>query len=490
MKFFGKKKLGYWLPLVVILLVGAFFRLYRIGAYATFLGDEGRDALVVYKMIVNRRPTLLGPSTSVGDLYLGPLYYYLMLPPLWLFGFNPVGPAVMVACLGVATIYLVFLLGKEFFSPRAGLFAAALYALSQPIITHTRFSWNPNPVPFFASLAVYSWWRFRKEKRRVWLLIGGACLGALVHLHYVSLAFVATMFGLAFLTVPKGKRRELLFGLGAFGVMILPIFIFELRHNFIISQGFWQFIFAENKLGFSLSSLGGKMFGAVERLFVHFVTADYRWLGYALLLLFLLPLRKKHLLKKERSVVTILAAWFFFGVLGASLYTGDLHDHYLGFLFPVPFLVTGAYLAGKGGRWLKLALLGLLVGVNFLALHPVAGVTAGNQIARSRRVAERIVADWEGERFNLALISPTLDFRAMNYRYFTTILGAPPEGFDNYSDIETLYVIKEQENIPVTDRTAWEIASFGEAEEVVAWQMEESGYWISKLKKKAEEEGE
>ena len=34
-------------PLLIILLIGAFLRLYRIGEYMTFLGDEGRDAIIV-----------------------------------------------------------------------------------------------------------------------------------------------------------------------------------------------------------------------------------------------------------------------------------------------------------------------------------------------------------------------------------------------------------------------------------------------------------
>ena len=54
----------------LILVIAAFMRLYRINDYMTFLGDEGRDALVVKKIIVDHKPTLLGPTASVGGFFL------------------------------------------------------------------------------------------------------------------------------------------------------------------------------------------------------------------------------------------------------------------------------------------------------------------------------------------------------------------------------------------------------------------------------------
>src|SRR3990167_6116605 len=99
--------------IAIILLVGAFFRLYRIDEYMTFLGDEGRDVLIVRRLLVNFDPILVGPGTSIGNMYLGPLYYYMMAPALLLANFSPAGPAVMVALLGVVTIFLVWFIGRK-----------------------------------------------------------------------------------------------------------------------------------------------------------------------------------------------------------------------------------------------------------------------------------------------------------------------------------------------------------------------------------------
>ncbi|KKU22481.1 MAG: hypothetical protein UX34_C0028G0006 [Candidatus Woesebacteria bacterium GW2011_GWF1_46_13] len=96
----------------VILLVATFLRLYRISEYMTFLGDEGRDVIIVRRLLVDFDPILIGPGTSIGNMYLGPLYYYLMAPALALAGLSPVGPAVQIALLGVATVFFVWYLAR------------------------------------------------------------------------------------------------------------------------------------------------------------------------------------------------------------------------------------------------------------------------------------------------------------------------------------------------------------------------------------------
>src|SRR3990167_4442793 len=111
--------------LFFILAAGAFLRLYRIDEYMIFLADQGRDAMVVRRLLVNADPILVGPGTSVGNMYLGPIYYYLMAPALWLANYSPVGPSVMVALFGVATIFFLWYFARRLF----GVWGAAIAAI-------------------------------------------------------------------------------------------------------------------------------------------------------------------------------------------------------------------------------------------------------------------------------------------------------------------------------------------------------------------------
>src|SRR5690606_24275698 len=85
--------------MIAIVVVGAGLRLYNLPHTAQFLGDQGRDALIVSRIFKEGDLVFIGPVTSVGNMYLGPLYYYFMLPFLWLSYPSPLGPAYGVAIL-------------------------------------------------------------------------------------------------------------------------------------------------------------------------------------------------------------------------------------------------------------------------------------------------------------------------------------------------------------------------------------------------------
>jgi len=60
---------------MAVLVLAAFLRLFRFQTFLEFLDDQGRDAIVMKQILVNHDFTLLGPGTSVGKMYLGPLCY-------------------------------------------------------------------------------------------------------------------------------------------------------------------------------------------------------------------------------------------------------------------------------------------------------------------------------------------------------------------------------------------------------------------------------
>ena len=73
-------------------ITAVFLRFYRLEELATFLGDQGRDAIILKRIIAFEHFPAIGAPSSLGQIYLGPFYYYLTAPFLLLFNFNPVGP--------------------------------------------------------------------------------------------------------------------------------------------------------------------------------------------------------------------------------------------------------------------------------------------------------------------------------------------------------------------------------------------------------------
>ncbi|MEJ2441783.1 MAG: glycosyltransferase family 39 protein, partial [Patescibacteria group bacterium] len=179
--------------LLILLAIGAFLRLYRISEYMTFLGDEGRDVIIVRRLLTQGDFFLIGPGTSIGNMYLGPLYYYMMAPALFLANFSPVGPAVQIALLGVVTLFFVWFLGRKWFGKKAALIAALLYAIAPTIIIYSRSSWNPNIMPFFALLCVFSAWKIWQDGNWKWLIMVAVSFAFVLQSHYLGLLLIPTL---------------------------------------------------------------------------------------------------------------------------------------------------------------------------------------------------------------------------------------------------------------------------------------------------------
>jgi 4-amino-4-deoxy-L-arabinose transferase-like glycosyltransferase len=317
----GKTTLNKYIPYILlglILLVASYYRLYQIRDHQVFLGDQGRDALVVKRMIVDHNFTLLGPTASVGGFFLGPIYYYMMALPLAISNLDPVGPAVMVALFSIATTFLCYQFGKKFFSTTTGLLAASVYAVSRLVVEYSRSSWNPNVLPFFSLLLIYAFTLIvsgKTTRRYSWFFIIGACLGIVIQLHYaaVALFFVAAVHAIVFFLRKRALKeqdflkttiRELSVLIAGFLLLFSPFILFELRHGHQNLNNIVQFVFSNRDQGFS----GGYSYefiirDTVFRLFLRLVAGGYD----------LMPLTKPlpevdgHL--QDTAVVVTLVLW-------------------------------------------------------------------------------------------------------------------------------------------------------------------------------------
>src|SRR3990167_10160920 len=142
LEFFRKDK-TLWLA-VLLFAIAVFLRFYHFSEFVTFLGDQGRDAIVLKRILTFEHFPAIGAPTSVGQVYLGPFYYYFIAPWLALFKFNPVGLAYGVAVFSIVFLVVIYLLTRHFFNERVAIIATFLTSFSYVLIELSRFSWNPN----------------------------------------------------------------------------------------------------------------------------------------------------------------------------------------------------------------------------------------------------------------------------------------------------------------------------------------------------------
>lgn len=487
--------------IISILICAGLVRLYRIGDYMTFLGDEGRDMLVV-KHILEGDPTFLGPRASAGDFFLGPIYYYFITPFLWLFNYDPVGPAVMVALFGIATVYLVYWIGKKFFNEKAGLFAAFLYALAPVVVRYSSSSWNPNVVPFFMLVLFIGLYFALKNKSIKLFGFVGITLGILMQLHYLA-TFIAVIVAASVLVCTWQKKtafsvvlkRYVLFYLSIFIGFIVafsPFLAFEIKHGFPNIRTIFAFIFSPTlnssegeKVSF-LAIVIDVCYRLVTKILI-FISGDsgwYEWVTTSIYtLLFVLTAVAIYLLTKnqDRLFKTMFFLWLILGIVLFGFYKKPLYEYYFGFLFPLPFLLIGNLLSNtfsssrfpKSGKLIAILLCGVIVGINISQLH--IWREPNRQKQQMQTIAEFVLSKTDNKPFNFALVTPGNSDHA--YRYFFELHDKSPVTIENAvvdsqrnSVTDQLLIVCEHECSPL-GHPLWEIAGFGSAEIVGEWDV-------------------
>lgn len=499
--------------LVLILILAGVLRLYRIEDYMTFLGDEGRDVLVVYN-ILHGKLTLLGPTSSVGGFFLGPIYYYFMAPFLLLFNYNPVGPAIMVALIGVATVWLIFKFCSDLFNKKVGLVAAILYAVSPLVIAYSRSSWNPNPLPFFSLLSLFTLYKGIVKKSYKLIFASGVLLGISMQLHYLATFLAFIMFLYIFLTevlfqkvnvknvlVLLGKKYAFIFA--GFIVGWSPFIAFEIRHGFLDFKNIFNFILHSGDTGATssfLQTIYDVFFRLFARLIVSFPPPEQffkydklilnLWIGFVLVLafsssLFLLFNLYKSIKKKNENFnkYLLIAIWFFVGIILFGFYKKSIYDYYFSFMFPVPFIILSLLISFIYEK-IKVKYLGRIIAISlliFLFFINIQGLPfryePNRQLNQMKTIADFVMTRTDAKPFNFALISGGNSDHA--YRYFFTVWQHPPVTIEDpaldpgkKTVTDQLFVVCESP-LPCfpLGHSLWEIAGFGRAEIAGHWKV-------------------
>jgi len=491
--------------LILILLLGAFLRLWRIGEYMTFLGDEGRDAIIVRRLLVDFDPILIGPGTSIGNMYIGPLYYYLIAPSLLLANFSPVGPSMFVALLGIVTIWLVWWVGREWFPPSrkasgeqvawGALIAAFLYSISPTVIIFSRASWNPNVMPFFALLMIYAVWRVWEERKYWWLMVASVSFAFALQSHWLGLLLgpvAGVCWGLAFLSARwEGRVGRLVWtsaiSLVVFLVLMSPLLIFDLRHGWINFNNIKTFFTVRQ------TTVSARPWNAIPNMWPLFAQVSTRlmagrveWLGkwlavgLAAVLLWLWGKKGVLLMGKERKAFGVILLWIGVGLVGLGVYKQHIYDHYFGFMFAAPFLLFGGMVQDLidkhkvRGWWLVGTAMVLLIWASWVN-NPLKG-GPNRQLQRTVAVARKVEEEAEGKEFNLAVIAERNYEDA--YQYFLEKWGTGVTDIDplNYEETvgEELYVVCEmsEDKCDPTHNAKAEVANFGWSKIDRQWEVE------------------
>lgn len=339
-----------YIILSLVLAGASFIRFCRLGSLLNFYYDQGRDALVIWRLWHEGKLFLIGPITGLKGIFLGPFYYYLIAPFYLLGGGNPLYPAVFLAFLSVIAILMVYILGNSMHSRMAGLFAAIIAAFSFNIFLASRWLANPTPILLSSVLLLYSLWEIVNGGSRKWWIVALLLVGLSLQFESASAVFYIPILLLFLLWMRYGNLRArsiqlpdlktYIYSLIAFFITIIPQIIFNFRHENILFKNVYDLFFQEKAFQPTIQNvfversnyfwrvLSTKLFPASSSYAVVFIFLSF---------LFLL-IRRKNL---RKGLLKLFLIFLGTPIIGYYLFQGNygnIYDYYLTGYY-LPFIV-------------------------------------------------------------------------------------------------------------------------------------------------------
>lgn len=436
--------------IIVLLIVAAFIRLSDLGPRTEFLGDQGVIASELLDTVKTGALPLTGLLHSNG-IHSGPIMYYFLLPSFILAQYNPIGMAVFMALLGVATVYLVFLIGEKMYGRSASFVVALLYAVSPILSAQSRAIWTPAFLPFFTALMMYGLVKIRDDRKPAYLIPVAVSLAVLSQMYIPSLPTVLLLSCIGvglyiqrYRDVPKRNFFGwLVISVLFFAVLCIPYIRYQWIHQFIDVRNIILTVIAPTPVAPELASSFFDKFGLIRLIFRNVLPVGTKSAIAVFGVIILL-----YGIMKGGFWGKVLACWLLVASLPILTYQGSLFEHYAASLVLIPFFLFGFTIRGlfKVNRFIALV---IVFGSVFLQLSTAKNIPTYNDMSRTEHVVDEMIRQSNGRNFSFTLLS-SRSFSDYHYRYFFKLKNIVPQVIYE-DDYPLLFLICENGSCPTWD---------------------------------------
>ena len=419
---------GSLVPLLIIILIGLFLRLYNIGQAFPFDYDQQVGAEASYNFFVNHRITLVGQELSFLGFFLGPLHNWIQFIPYGLCNLLPDCVPYFYIGIGLLTAILLYLVLKLILDKKTAIIATGIYAISFATISFER-GVNSNYFLFLTSIGILFYlYKFFLGKNHYFIF--GAFFTGLAVVNFNPVFIFSTIaFFLTSLTRKNKNLAIFFFGILAFFVNYTPLLIFNFRHSNILGDSFSKFIAA--------SSATTDYFERFVFLVRHVVTpflSNYLFQSadkfFMLTTVILIAVGLYQVFKIKDKFLLFLPIWIMVTVFGFVFYKGHIPDYYFQQIL-LPFVVLVA-LSLRKNLIIFIAFCAIFLFTNLIR---IADFQSGINYKTKKEVINFVINDAKEASFNVYYdMPPGLN---TGYGYLFKALGhEPQEGGKN------LYILK------------------------------------------------
>ncbi len=204
--------------LVLVLSAGAAIRLWQVNV----LGLNSDEAVYAGQAAAMAQVAYLKPFFPVFRAH--PLLFQFLLALVFgKFGVSDLWPRLLGVAFGVATLYVVYLLGSVLYGQKAGLIAALFMAVMPYHVIVTRQGLLDGPLAFCATLTLYFLARYAITQRPMWLYVTGIGMGLTFLAKETGIVLLGSIY--AFLALSREIRvriQDAFISLCLMALMISP----------------------------------------------------------------------------------------------------------------------------------------------------------------------------------------------------------------------------------------------------------------------------
>lgn len=230
-----------WVLLALVTLIAIFFRFYRLDAIPFGLNSDEAFNRYEASRVLEEKRLFIFFEEELGE---EPIHIHLVALLFSLLGQSPLIIRMTSAVIGVVTVPVIYLLGKELSRSeddaggvsQVGLMAALLLALSYWHLNYSRLGIEPITLPLFITATAFFFWRGIRAGRRLDYGLAGLFLGLTLYTYraarIVPLLFLAYVVCYVLL-IRRPDRSQIVRWVILFGVALL---VFSPRGYFALTH--------------------------------------------------------------------------------------------------------------------------------------------------------------------------------------------------------------------------------------------------------------
>lgn len=228
---FKKLRSPYFLLFLLILAVGVYLRNFQVVYRYEYAHDADLFSWIVKDIVVNHHIRLIGQLTSAPGIFIGPLYYYSLIPFFLLFNMDPIAAIIPISILGIFTIISYWLVFYKLFNKTVGLIAMTLYSVFLPLIELDRRVVPSTPTNIWVVWYFYAIISITRGNYSVLPLLG-VLIGLIWEIHIALIPALIAIPVAVIVSKKLPKIRQVVYFFAAVTLTSIPLVLFEVRHNF------------------------------------------------------------------------------------------------------------------------------------------------------------------------------------------------------------------------------------------------------------------